>query len=194
MRTGSVRFLGLGMASIVLLLAVMSCTALKPPAPDKNSAEWKIKNAMSAAPMAIAKDATIMDWPTAEGAPPTQLRAGTNGWLCYPDDLTTPTNDPMCLDQVWQALIQAYVEKKPFSTQVGGFGYMLQGGSGASNTDPFKLAPGPGEQWMICPPHVMWVSPDPAALAGFSTEPLNGGPWIMWKGTPYEHVMIPVVR
>lgn len=25
-------------------------------------------------------------------------RRGTNGWVCLPDDATTPGNDPMCLD------------------------------------------------------------------------------------------------
>ena len=25
-----------------------------------------------------------------------------------------------------------------------------------------------------------------------STEPNNGGPWIMWPNTPYAHIMIPL--
>jgi len=29
-------------------------------------------------------------------------------------------------------------------------------------------------------------------LEGISTDPHNGGPFVMWKGTPYAHVMIPV--
>jgi len=24
------------------------------------------------------------------------------------------------------------------------------------------------------------------------TDPKSGGPWVMWKGTPYAHVMVPV--
>ena len=27
----------------------------------------------------------------------------------------------------------------------------------------------------------------------FSTDPKSGGPYIMWDGTPYEHLMVPVV-
>ena len=31
-----------------------------------------------------------------------------------------------------------------------------------------------------------------ALLEGISTDPQNGGPYVMWKGTPYAHVMVPV--
>jgi hypothetical protein len=35
---------------------------------------------------------------------------------------------------------------------------------------------------------------DPPNLARVpaSHHPDHGGPWVMWKGTPYEHVMIPI--
>jgi hypothetical protein len=26
----------------------------------------------------------------------------------------------------------------------------------------------------------------------YKTDPHQGGPWIMWAGTPYEHLMVPV--
>jgi hypothetical protein len=26
----------------------------------------------------------------------------------------------------------------------------------------------------------------------YSTDPTTGKPWIMWPGTPYEHLMVPV--
>jgi hypothetical protein len=62
-----------------------------------------IQNAMSAAPAAIAKDATIMDWPDSPGGQHKQLRAGTNGWVCYPNSPLEfkglATEDPMCLDK-----------------------------------------------------------------------------------------------
>jgi hypothetical protein len=40
-------------------------------------------------------------------------------------------------------------------------------------------------------PHIMVVFSDHAMLEGISTDPNNGGPFVMWKGTPYAHVMIP---
>ncbi len=38
----------------------------------------------------------------------------------------------------------------------------------------------------------MILVPDPALLDGISTDPWNGGPYVMWKGTPYAHIMVPV--
>jgi hypothetical protein len=38
----------------------------------------------------------------------------------------------------------------------------------------------------------MIIVPDNALLAGLPTDPENGGPYVMWKGTPYAHVMVPV--
>jgi hypothetical protein len=29
-------------------------------------------------------------------------------------------------------------------------------------------------------------------LSALPTDPNNGGPWVMWKGTPYAHIMVPV--
>jgi hypothetical protein len=29
-------------------------------------------------------------------------------------------------------------------------------------------------------------------LEGIPTDPLSGGPYVMWPGTPFEHVMIPI--
>jgi hypothetical protein len=29
-------------------------------------------------------------------------------------------------------------------------------------------------------------------LASLPTDPNNGGPWVMWKGTKYAHIMVPV--
>jgi hypothetical protein len=33
---------------------------------------------------------------------------------------------------------------------------------------------------------------DPKSLDVYSTDPKSGGPWVMWKGTPYAHLMVPV--
>jgi len=29
-------------------------------------------------------------------------------------------------------------------------------------------------------------------LEGITTDPSEGGPYVMWKDTPYAHIMIPV--
>ena len=166
--------------------------AAEPKKAEPKSAEKKIQNAMSAAPRAIAKDATIMDWPAKEGAEPTVLRKGTNEWTCFPDDPTTPGNDPMCLDKMWMVWAQAWMTKKEPKITTPGMGYMLQGGSTASNTDPFATKPAPGEKWLKEQPHVMILVPGKLDPKLYSSDPHSGGPWIMWGGTPYEHLMMPV--
>src|SRR6266498_2721083 len=81
----------------------------------KMSDAQKIASAMAAAPAEIAKHATIMDWPAKEGDKPRQLKAGTNGWVCFPN---TPqeygaasADDPMCLDKDWQSWAAAWQGK-----------------------------------------------------------------------------------
>ena len=56
-----------------------------PAAPAPGSPEAKIEEALSAAPAEIAGGAAIMDWPATEGGEMTELRAGGNGWTCFPN-------------------------------------------------------------------------------------------------------------
>jgi hypothetical protein len=72
-----------------------------------------------------------------------------------------------------------------------GLVYMLQGGSDASNSDPFATSP-QGGKWVTTGPHVMVVG-----MAGMlgnypKTADTPDKPYIMWPGTPYEHIMMPV--
>jgi len=166
-----------------------STEAKKPPTRSK---AWKIQNAMSAAPAAIAKNATIMDWPAKEGDEPPVLHKGTNEWTCFPDDPGSPGNDPMCLDKMWVVWVHAWMTKKEPKITAPGIGYMLQGGSDASNTDPFATKPAPGEKWINAKPHLMVLVPNKLDPKLYSSDPHSGGPWIMWGGTPYEHLMVPV--
>jgi hypothetical protein len=154
--------------------------------------EKAIANAMSAGPAAITAEATILDYPSDPAGDMIVLREGTNGWTCYTDWPATPGNDPMCVDQVWVEFLTALVlGEKPNVTRPG-FAYMLQGGSDASNTDPFAMEPAAGEDWLTSPPHVMLLYPDSVDLSGFTTDPSSGEPYVMWAGTPYEHIMMPV--
>jgi hypothetical protein len=167
----------------------------KQAAPKMTDAQ-KIKNAMSAAPAEISKKATIMDWPEKEGGQPKQLRAGTNGWVCFPNSPSefgaASVADPMCLDKQWQAWGDAWMSKKPPKVTGTGIAYMLKGDKGASNTDPFATGPTATNDWVVSPPHIMVLYSDLKMLDAFPTDPKSGGPWVMWKGTPYAHLMVPV--
>jgi hypothetical protein len=160
-------------------------------APMKNAE--KISNAMSAGPASISTKATILDWPAKEGDQPPVLRAGTNGWTCLPDYPGTKGNDPMCLDAAWMEWFQAYMAHKPVTIRTVGIGYMIApGGADGSNTDPFAMKMTADNHWGHHPPHVMIAVPDPKQLDGHPTDPNSGGPYVMWKDTPYAHIMAPV--
>jgi hypothetical protein len=172
----------------------------KPPtakqAAPKMTTAQKIANAMSAAPAEIGKKATIMDWPEKEGGQPKQLRAGTNGWACFPNSPAefgaASLDDPMCLDKQWQAWADAWASKTQPKVTGTGIAYMLKGDRGASNTDPFATGPTATNDWVVSPPHIMVLYADLKMLDAFPTDANTGGPWVMWKGTPYAHLMVPV--
>ena len=155
--------------------------------------EQKTANAMTAAPPAVSAKATILDWPEKDGQAPSVLRTGNNGWSCLPDMPGSEGNDPMCVDQSWMAWVDAYTaHKAPRITRVG-IGYMIAPGGGwGSNTDPYAMAAAPGNQWHLAPPHLMILAPDLKSLEGISTDPHNGGPYVMFAGTPYAHIMAPI--
>jgi hypothetical protein len=149
-----------------------------------------IANALSAAPASIAAGATV------KGHDGRVLRQGTSDWVCLPDMPEVPNDSPMCLDAPWRAIIDAWVNKRttPNVREVG-FAYMLQGDMPVSNTDPFATTPTPTNQWIQHgDPHMMVFIPDLRLLEGMSTDPTSGGPYVMWKGTPYAHIMVPGAR
>lgn len=163
--------------------------------PEQNEparAEGKIPEALSAAPESVAKNATVLDYPASEGAQPTELQKGTNDWTCFPDYPASPGKDPMCVDKQGMVWLQAYISQQTPSLAQAGLAYMLEGGSDASNTDPFATKPTEGEDWITSPSHTMVFPVGKLDSSVYSTDPKNGGPWIMWAGTPYEHLMIPV--
>lgn len=165
---------------------------------DLSTNEGKIRNATSAAPDSVSSAATIMDWPATEGGKFVQLRAGTNGWVCYPS-MPAATGavgqDPMCLDAEFQKWAGAWMTKKPPKLAGVGVAYMLQGDRGASITDPFArtaTAAKNAQDWVVAGPHIMVTTPNTAALNSLPGVPTGGTPWVMWKGTPYAHIMVPV--
>lgn len=155
----------------------------------KLSKAQKMKMAMSAGPMAIAKSAAVIDM--TDMAKVETLREGTNGWNCY-IMMMGKNYETMCLDKVWQKWADAWMGKKEFKTDETGVGYMLNGDHGVSNTDPWAEAKTADNNWVVAPPHVMLILPDPKLLDAYPTDWKGGGPWVMWKGTPYAHIMLPV--
>ena len=145
-----------------------------------------IKSAMAAAPLEIAKDATVVN------SAMKVIRQGTNGWTCLPDMPTSPGTDPMCLDKNGMEWAHAWMTKATPPKGKMGIGYMLMGGSDASNTDPFATKPTANGQWVDTGPHLM-VFNIGDMFAGYPTTATNTKvPYVMFPGTPYAHLMIPV--
>jgi|SRR5262249_28930655 len=192
-----------GMTVTAVGLAAISMLAVTPSAAQMHNdmaagakamtKAQKIASAVSAAPASISAKATVLDWPAKEGDKPVTLRAGTNGWTCFPDMPDSKGNDPMCVDGVWMKWVEAYLaHKTPEITGVG-VGYMVApGGAWGSNTDPFGMKETADNHWGHHQPHLMILVPDLKSLASTTTDPANGGPYVMWAGTPYAHIMAPI--
>ena len=160
----------------------------KAPATDKQM----IASAMSAAPAKVAKGATIVAM-EADGKMRT-LRQGTNGFTCMADNPATPGPDPMCMDKNSLDWVGAWVARKPPVAGKVGLMYMLAGGTDASNTDPYAEKPAPNNNWIKTGPHIMIVGADASFYDSYpkSANPDTSMPYVMWAGTPYQHLMVPV--
>ncbi|MDX1393458.1 MAG: hypothetical protein R3195_03665 [Gemmatimonadota bacterium] len=171
-------------AGVLPLLTVFIAPALAT-AQDRGAL---IENAVSAAPSEVSGEATVV------GLDQTVLREGSNGWVCMPDDPDRPGDSPMCLDGSWLEWAGAWMSgaEAPPAVERVGIGYMLQGDFPASNVDPFATGPDAGNEWMTDgAPHIMLLVPREADLEGLPTMP-GSGPWVMWRDTPYVHLMIPI--
>ena len=178
---------GLGMASAA---AQRTPKPPKPPKP-KTDAEL-IANAMSAAPAAVSKDATIVVVET--GGKLRTLRQGQGAFTCIPDDPNTPGHDPMCLDRnglEWLKSLLAH--EKPPEGKIW-FGYMLAGGADANNADPYATEPPAGKKWVQTGPHVLIGGPEITKM--LDSYPTSADdtrkPFIMFGGTPYEYLILQV--
>jgi hypothetical protein len=149
-----------------------------------------IASAVSAAPAAIGGKASVIATDGAGRMRP--LRRGSNGWTCIPDNPSTPGIDPMCVDGNGMAWMHAMLAHRPPPAAVG-FAYMLRGGTDASNLDPYATRPA-GGAWVRTGPHIMVLGRTVAAASGYpgGPNPDTSRPYVMFGGTPYAHIMMPV--
>ena len=156
-----------------------------------NGSTDPIASAESAGPASIARDAAVMAV-NPDGTMKT-LREGKNGWTCIPDAPDTPGPDPMCVDANAAKWAAAWMGHKPPPAGTVGVIYMLEGGTDASNTDPYAKKPTAENNWVSTGPHIMVVG-SKEILAGHPAgpKPDTSVPYVMWAGTPYAHLMIPV--
>lgn len=152
----------------------------------EESAADLVARAVSAAPASVSDQATVM------GSDGSILREGSNGWTCTPD--TMPGDRaPMCNDSTFMSLMHAIGSQGEFTASRIGISYMLQGdhGAGVSNSSPYHPDPKNAPDYVETGPHMMIVVPK-ELLEGMTDDPASGGPYVMWKDTPYAHIMVPI--
>jgi hypothetical protein len=139
----------------------------------------------TAAPEQIVSKASIV---MMQDGKPHPLQTGSNGFTCLID----PSGTPLCADENGMAWIKAVVAKQDPPNKVG-FIYMLAGDTGTSNHHPHER--GTHQHWVQTGPHVMVVGPMVKEMGGYprSADVSDATqPYVMFPGTPYEHLMLPV--
>lgn len=188
----SASWITLPMLALAALSLVAYVVRAQPPQAPNADAE-KIADASRSAPQQLVADATFLDWPEEPGGEFRVLREGSNGWKCLPDFPGDSNYAPECFDDEWFAFLKAYLTGERPSTQRIGLSYMLNARWAVSNTDRAATQPTPDNQWHEGGSHLMLVVPDPEMLEWFPTEPTpEGGAYVMFAGTPYAHLMIPI--
>jgi hypothetical protein len=178
-------------AALAAALPLSALAAGRASAAKAPSDAQLIASALRAAPAAIAKNASVA---TMDDKGMHSLRKGTNGFTCMPDNPATPGPDPMCMDQNAMECVGAWVAHKPPPSNKVGFMYMLAGGTDGSNTDPYATKPEAGNHWIKTGPHIMIVGGDASFYDSYpkGADPDTSQPYVMWAGTPYQHLMAPV--
>lgn len=163
------------------------------------SSEWKIWAYSTAAPSYIASKCTVID---VDGS---VLREGSNGWTAMaanPRGMSDPENGwkdaheamAMVGDGPAMKWAMAYMGGSVPEMNSDGWAWMLHGDMGEDNTKHlvFNKEDAAEGQWIESGAHLMLFPKDPASLEGQTTDFNSGAPYVMFKGTGYDHLMIPV--
>ncbi len=172
---------GFLLALIILFLGLPEARAEQPSA----SVDEVMAAIKGAAPATVLDDATIMKVGPDKGME--IVKEGSNGWTC----MGGPS--PMCADEAAMEWVRALKAKSAPPKKVGVI-YMLKGDAGASNTDPFATEKTADNYWVQTGPHMMVVGEVAGLTKGYPNDPKAdpAKPFVMWRGTPYEHLMLPV--
>jgi hypothetical protein len=158
--------------------------------------DFEIKAYTGAAPDFIGNFATVI------GSDGKVLKEGTNGWTCLAftanmmgDSMDPRMATPACMDSNAMAWANAYMNQEVPKLKNDGWAWMIHGDTGVDNFRPYsegdKANTAP-EDWIYSGSHLMLMPKDPASLDGVSTDFTTGAPYVMMKGTPFVHLMIPL--
>ena len=161
-----------------------------------NSIDWEIEAYTTSAPDFIGNFATVI---SASGE---VLREGSNGWTCLPfiampkmGFKTKNEAAPACADQNAMAWANPYLSQTEPKLENDGWIWMLHGDTGVDNFRPYSEGDEKNtdpKDWIYSGAHLMLMPKDPNSLGSQTTDFTTGAPYVMMKGTPYVHLMIPV--
>jgi hypothetical protein len=169
------------------------------PSVSHATTEWKIAAFSSACPPELAVNVTVLD-----GDGVSVLREGSNGWTVLPGNPRGPSGSDgtwasaheamaICFDSEGLAWIEGLLGDKKPTPKRDSILYMLHGDMGEDNTEPGVLEESEaGINWIESGPHAMLMPKDTTSLAAYSTNFIAGDPYVMWEGSDYAHVMVPL--
>ena len=175
------------------------------PEGSHTSAEWKIWAYSSAAPSFIANECTVVDMDD-EGNQ-IVLREGTNGCTAMaanprgpadPENGWKDAHEAMAMVGDAQSFAWAsayFAGTKPGDVmEKDGWAWMLNGDMSEDNTKAGVLNKEDSAEgeWIESGAHLMLMPKDPSSLDGQTTDFNSGAPYVMFAGTDYAHLMIPV--
>ncbi len=187
---------GLSAAALALALATGTACAQVPPAPQQITA------ALLAAPKELRQDATVLGY-VSQGKL-VELRKGTGSMICLASNPKEEQFHVACyhrslepfmargralraegvtgdrVDSVRFAEVRSGKLAMPANAAVL---YSLTGPAGSFD-------PATGTAPKAKPLFVVYIPNATAASSGLSAEPVEGGPWIMFPGTPKAHIML----
>lgn len=172
-------------SSIAIATFATSAAAQFPTSEVPKSEPEYIVKTKTAAPASIVNEATIV---MMQGkGDPKILQTGSNGFTC----LVSPDGTPQCADanaMEWRKAVGG----KTAPPDKTGFIYMMAGDVGTSNHDPHATDK---SHWVQTGPHVMIVGAAAREMVELYPRTLDPDPsqaYVMFPGTPYEHLMLPV--
>ena len=161
-----------------------------------NSEEWEIETYTSSAPDFIGDFATVI---SASGQ---VLSEGPHGWTCLPfipmpkmGFKSANAAAPACADANAVAWADAYINQTTPKIENDGWIWMIHGDTGVDNFRPYSEGDKENtdpEDWIYSGSHLMLMPKDPSSMDGISTDFTTGAPYVMMKGTPFVHLMIPL--
>ena len=184
------------MFSLAAILMSFNLTAGEPYG-SHTADKWQIWAYSSAAPAFIGDNAAII------GAGGKVLREGSNGWTCqsgnprpYPAKGWKNSHEAMaaCHDDEGMKWMMAYMQGVKPMLERDTYMWMLNGDMGEDNTKAgvFNKEDATLGEWIESGPHLMLMPKDPTTIEKFSTDFMSGAPYVMFAGTDYAHLMIPV--